>query len=281
MMQQFLSYTYYLLLAVLIFNLTQRKHQDHGERKRLASLFTAGGILLFLTFMQAVVHFDLGPWGYTAATALTALYYWFLRKKIAVFRFSCPECGSRYSWNNIFYYDTPTCSCTTKIPAVPDSVDDVDWDTWKAKEEAVLCFIVRDGQVLLINKKTGLGAGKVSAPGGRIEAGETPEEAAIRETIEETGLTPYNLEERTELCFIFADGYSLHGRAFFATDCSGDMIETDEADPFWCSVEEIPFDKMWADDPLWIPGAMEGEKKKGVFIFDGDTMLSHRFEMKS
>ena len=47
---------------------------------------------------------------------------------------------------------------------------------WKPVEEAVLCF-VRDREnrrVLLIHKKTGLGAGLINAPGGRIEKGESP-----------------------------------------------------------------------------------------------------------
>ncbi|RKX74483.1 MAG: NUDIX hydrolase, partial [Spirochaetes bacterium] len=56
--------------------------------------------------------------------------------------------------------------------------------TWKPVEEAVLCFIRdrKEEKVLLIHKKTGLGAGLINAPGGRIDPGETPEEAAVRET---------------------------------------------------------------------------------------------------
>ena len=54
------------------------------------------------------------------------------------------------------------------------------------------------------------------------------------------------------------------------------MTETDEADPFWCDLDKIPWDRMWEDDPLWIPRALKGEKLKGVFVFDEDTMLSHR-----
>ncbi|MEM4548010.1 MAG: NUDIX domain-containing protein, partial [Thermofilaceae archaeon] len=42
---------------------------------------------------------------------------------------------------------------------------------------AVLCFLLRDGEVLLIRKKKGFGAGKLVGVGGRIEPGETPEEA--------------------------------------------------------------------------------------------------------
>ena len=130
----------------------------------------------------------------------------------------------------------------------------------------------------MINKKTGLGAGKVNAPGGRVETAEMPAEAAAREVQEETGLIPLNLKEVGQLSFIFKDGYSLKGIVYFADNCTGDMIETDEADPFWQPVGKIPYEKMWEDDKLWLPLAMSGKYVKGHFIFDGDKMLSQNIE---
>lgn len=56
-------------------------------------------------------------------------------------------------------------------------------------------FVVKDGKVLLLNhKKYGIWL----QPGGHIEDGETPDEAAVRETREETGLEIelVNSEER-------------------------------------------------------------------------------------
>jgi len=154
-------------------------------------------------------------------------------------------------------------------------VADVNWDTWIPKERAVLCFIQNENRLLLIHKKTGLGKGKVNAPGGRLEVGETLEEAAVRETNEEVGLIPHNLQKRGELSFIFTDGYSLHGTVFFASGYSGTPVETIEADPFWCDIDKIPYHNMWADDLLWLPLALGGKTFKGYFIFDDDTMLSH------
>ncbi|MBN1603305.1 MAG: 8-oxo-dGTP diphosphatase [Chitinispirillaceae bacterium] len=150
----------------------------------------------------------------------------------------------------------------------------VDWKSWVPKERAVLCF-VRDGnRVMLIHKKTGLGKGKVNAPGGRIEPGETPSEAAVRETFEETGVQTSELHKVGELFFIFTDGYSLHGTVFFADAHSGTPFETPEADPFWCSMGAIPYDQMWQDDIHWLPLILAGKKFKGYFIFDDDKMLS-------
>ncbi len=72
-------------------------------------------------------------------------------------------------------------------------VNRIDWSTWKPTEYANLCFVIRDGQILLIRKKRGLGAGKINGPGGRLEKGETALASAIRETQEEIGVTPTDL----------------------------------------------------------------------------------------
>jgi 8-oxo-dGTP diphosphatase len=160
----------------------------------------------------------------------------------------------------------------------PAKISDINWDTHKFTEEAVLTFIRKDGKLLLIHKKRGLGAGKINAPGGRIDPGETAMEAAVRETQEEVGLTPYNLVYSTELNFIFWDGYSLKGYVFIADSYSGEMVETDEADPFWIDESIIPYGNMWADDEYWIPRMLTGEFVKGLFIFDEDRMVDMSIE---
>lgn len=154
-------------------------------------------------------------------------------------------------------------------------VSEIDWKTWKPTERAVLCFVREGGSILLIHKKTGLGAGKVNGPGGRIEPGETAAEAAVRETEEETGIVPWNVEKAAELHFQFIHGYSLHGTVFLSREYTGEMVETDEADPFWCDEGTLPWENMWEDDPLWLPAVLQGKKAKAFFIFDDDRMLSH------
>jgi 8-oxo-dGTP diphosphatase len=154
----------------------------------------------------------------------------------------------------------------------------MDWETWQPGELAVLCFIIRGADVMLIRKKRGLGAGKMNAPGGRIEPGETPLAAAIRETQEEICVTPLHLEERGDLHFHFTDGYKLHCRVFVARDFEGEPAETDEAIPMWFPMNAVPYHEMWEDDQHWLPQVLAGGHFRGWFEFDGEMMQSKLLE---
>jgi len=154
--------------------------------------------------------------------------------------------------------------------------DEINWDVWTAQDIATLLFVIRDGYILLIHKKRGLGKGKINGPGGRLEPGETPLEAAIREVEEELLTTPITPEHRGILRFQFADGYSLQAHVFTSPDCDRPPSETDEALPEWFPLDNIPYERMWADDILWLPRMLNGESFTGDFLFDGDAMLGHR-----
>jgi len=157
-------------------------------------------------------------------------------------------------------------------------VDQIDWAAWKPTEYANLCFIMRDGQILLIRKKRGLGAGKINGPGGRLERGETALAAAIRETQEEIGVTPTGLQEIGELFFQFLDGYKLHVAVFAASGCEGELCETPEATPLWTDIDAIPYHEMWEDDAHWLPLLLKRKRFRGYFVFDGEKLLSYRLD---
>lgn len=150
------------------------------------------------------------------------------------------------------------------------------WQDWSPRERAVLLFLREGSELLLIHKKRGLGTGKINAPGGRVEADETWEQAARRETREETGLEPKVLREAAELRFQFVDGYSLEVRVFLAEGRTGTLTACDEADPFWCPADQLPWDRMWADDALWLPPLLRGQTVQAAFLFEADAMREAR-----
>jgi 8-oxo-dGTP diphosphatase len=153
-----------------------------------------------------------------------------------------------------------------------------DWSVWQPNMLATLLFVVRDDQVLLIHKKTGLGAGKINGPGGKIEPGETPVEGAVREIEEELCIVAADPVEVGTLRFAFVDGLHIHCTVFRSASFTGEPTETHEAKPQWFRFDEIPYDQMWADDRHWLPRMLQGERFDSWFEFDGETMLSKRIE---
>jgi 8-oxo-dGTP diphosphatase len=162
---------------------------------------------------------------------------------------------------------------------VPRKVSEIDWPRWQAREQATLVFVVRGGEMLLMRKKRGLGAGKINGPGGRIEPGESRLECAVREVREELLITPLGLEEVGENAFQFVDGYSIRVFVFRANDLRGEPAETEEGAPLWSPLAEIPYHEMWEDDRLWLPLVLSGQRFLGRFVFEGDAMLDHQLEL--
>lgn len=153
-------------------------------------------------------------------------------------------------------------------------------ETWQPNMVANLVFLTRGDEVLLIHKKTGLGAGKINGPGGKLEEGETAHDAAIREVQEELEITPKGLEEMGVLHFDFVDGLKLHCTVFRGSEYEGIPTETREAKPEWFPIGQLPLDRMWADDRHWLPEMLAGKRFQAWFRFDDEEMLSKevRFE---
>lgn len=151
------------------------------------------------------------------------------------------------------------------------------------KKLLTLVVAIKEGQVLLGMKKRGFGAGRWNGFGGKIEAGETLEAAAVRETEEEAAITPEALEAFGVLTFQWVGKPEvLEVHVFKATKWQNDPSETEEMRPKWFSFEEIPYKDMWSDDPYWLPLLIEGKRFEGSFVFDeNDQVLSHEIEIMS
>ena len=154
-------------------------------------------------------------------------------------------------------------------------ISEIDWLHWRPVDYATLIFYVKQNQVLLIRKKRGLGEGKINAPGGRLEQGESSISAAVRECQEEVGLTPIAPKFIGDHRFQFSNGYSMHVFVYHCTSAVGDLTETDEAIPLWFDLHKIPYSEMWADDILWVPLTLDEQPFRGKYIFRGDDMIAY------
>ena len=153
---------------------------------------------------------------------------------------------------------------------MPDSP--IDWTSWKGEMLATILFIIKDGRILLIEKKRGLGAGKINGPGGKIDPGETALQAAIRETQEELMITPHAPRKLGELRFSMSDCPDILCHVYRADDFSGTPTETDEAVPVWTALDEIPYHRMWEDDRHWLPLLLQEQPFLGRFVFEEDRL---------
>ncbi|NXF96437.1 8ODP triphosphatase, partial [Eubucco bourcierii] len=140
-----------------------------------------------------------------------------------------------------------------------------------------LVLVVQPPRVLLGMKKRGFGAGLWNGFGGKVQPGESIEEAARRELLEESGLTVDTLQKMGQITFEFVGNSELMDvHIFRADDFHGEPTESDEMRPQWFQLDEVPFNHMWADDAYWFPLLLQKKLFRGYFKFQGqDTILEH------
>lgn len=146
-----------------------------------------------------------------------------------------------------------------------------------SKKILTLCLLHQHPRILLGMKKRGFGEGRWNGFGGKLEPGETIEEAARREFLEEAGITVGPITKQGLLEFTFeGNPEMLEVHVFKATEYTGTPVESDEMKPQWFDVDAIPFDKMWQDDEIWFPVFFHGQNFIGHFQFSADEqLLSH------
>lgn len=310
-MLSFLTNNYtWILVLILLINMSQRRIPDSG-RKRVALIWIAAITLVYYMIVVVSAMFaepwpTIGVWGGLALMLVAIIVF---RDRVWPFRLHCRDCRKRLKWEFVIGHDDNLCQdCHDKRhpeeaearkererqkqeAARPreevlnesyskaKSVEEIDWDIWEPNHRCVITYVQRGDQLLFIEKKRGLGDGYFNAPGGHIEETETADEAAVRETKEETGVDIKDLDYRGTLCFQFSDGTREIGYVYFATYAGGELAECDEARPFWVSRDAIPYENMWEDDRLWLPAALEGRRFDAQFIFDDRKMISSRVEI--
>lgn len=144
-------------------------------------------------------------------------------------------------------------------------------------KQVTLLFLRKDNQILLAMKKRGFGVGMWNGVGGKVDAGETIEQAAIRECYEEIGVMPHDLKLAGYLQFKEPKDPTFEHRChiFTTRHWDGEPVETEEMRPQWFNITEIPYSKMWPDDTVWMPHLLANELFAGTVHVSEDELISH------
>ncbi|MFO0882296.1 MAG: 8-oxo-dGTP diphosphatase [Candidatus Saccharimonadales bacterium] len=140
-----------------------------------------------------------------------------------------------------------------------------------------LLLLRKDHQVLLAMKKRGFGAGRWNGVGGKLEPGESIEQALVRECQEEINVTPTRYRKVAELDFYGGsteEAWNMFVYAYVCDEWQGEPTETEEMAPKWYDISDIPYADMWQDDEHWLPLALNGKKVTGTFTFDEQDNLT-------
>lgn len=113
-------------------------------------------------------------------------------------------------------------------------------DTTPDEPALSMAVVVSEGKLLMIRRREPEGDLLWALPGGAIEPGETPNDAAVRETVEETGLVVAatkllgkRVHPKTRRLMSYTACEVLQGEAKVAN--------TDEVDAVaWVTLDEIP-----------------------------------------
>jgi len=294
----------WILVFILLMNMSQRKIRQ-SDKKRQATIYLAALALVFYVGIVIIDMKELPAWTLAIDAVVTFAIGMLFRNRVWPFRLHCQECRKKLDYEHVIGHDDNLCpEChdkrhpeeaeerkrkeeeaeRAKHPVASlqeeynraDKVEDIDWELWEPTDRCVITYVEKEGKLLFIEKKRGLGNGYFNAPGGHIEEAETAVEAAIRETKEETGLDIQTPEYRGKLFFQFKEGIRELGYVYFAYGAEGELAECDEARPFWIDKDKIPYENMWEDDKLWLPGALKGKKFEAYFIFDDRKMVDSK-----
>lgn len=143
---------------------------------------------------------------------------------------------------------------------------------------ATLCYIKHNSMTLMIhrNKKANdIHEGKWNGLGGKLEAGETPEECVIREVREESGLVIQNPRLHGLLMFPRFKGNDWYVFVFTAMEFNGELIESPEGKLEWIPDENLTELNLWESDHIFFPWLENGKFFSAKFDYDGDAMTGY------
>ena len=144
---------------------------------------------------------------------------------------------------------------------------------------ATLVYLKRNLQTLMLHrvkKANDYHEGKYNGLGGKLEPGESPEECAIRETREESGLELVDPILKGFITFPNFDGVDdWYVFLFVGTQFTGEMIDSPEGDLEWIDDDKLAGIPLWEGDYIFLSW-LEGDRFfSAKFNYEDGRYIAH------
>jgi 8-oxo-dGTP diphosphatase len=144
---------------------------------------------------------------------------------------------------------------------------------------ATLCYLRRDGQTLMVHrikKANDMHQGKWNGLGRKLDPGETPEECAVREIYEESGLRACNPQLKGILTFpAFDDFEDWYVFVYVVTDFEGSLIDSPEGNLQWVNNAELTSLHLWDGDAIFLAWLDKPGIFSAKFSYNHGRLVSH------
>ena len=127
-----------------------------------------------------------------------------------------------------------------------------------------------------IRKANDMHEGKWNGLGGKFEPGETPEQCAIREIFEESGLVVKKLQLKGFLTFPgFSNEEDWYAFVFVAREFSGELVDSPEGPLEWIDDSHLLELNLWEGDLVFLPWLDQPGIFSGKFVYKQNRLVEH------
>jgi 8-oxo-dGTP diphosphatase len=145
---------------------------------------------------------------------------------------------------------------------------------------ATLCYLRRAGKTLMVyrNKKPNdMHLGKWNGLGGKLERGESPEECAVREIFEESGLHVNKLILKGFLTFpSFSNDEDWYAFVYLVRDFNGSLTNSPEGELRWIENAKLLDLNLWEGDRIFLPLLDKPGIFSGKFTYKDGNLVEHQ-----
>lgn len=142
----------------------------------------------------------------------------------------------------------------------------------KPVRNAVKCILIENEKIVITKYLKGRKQGYYDIPGGKIEEGETPEKAAIREMKEETGIKVSNLIKKGTFEVEYPDRIFIF-EVFIANDYQGNPQNFEENTSEWMDI------KLLLEKDKILSNILLLKKPYNDFLYNEETSFKMKVEV--